>query len=254
MLKWFYEKPDINTSQKYLETRNYYWNSGGFCFKAGIYFGELQKYAPEIYEASKKVFQNLQKDNNLLRVRYEDTENFVAINLKEPFVYKDERSIVLAGIDNLIIVNTSDALLITKKGNSQKIKTIIKEFKDIDSQLHHIHLTTTHRPWGAYIVLEYTPGYKIKRIVVKPKKRLSLQKHFHSSEHWIVASGTATVTVGDKKHLVRPNEFTHIKMSEIRRLENEGKIDVVLTEAQVGEYTSKDDIVKIKNDLKRNEE
>ncbi len=177
-------------------------------------------------------------------------ENLIAINSKNNFVYSSDRLIALADIDELIVVDTPDALLITKKGNSQKIKTIVKELKGRESDLHHIHLTA-HRPWGTYTILEDTPGYKIKRIVVKPGKRLSLQKHFHRSEHWIVVSGTATVTVGDEVKTVRLNESTYIKMGEIHRLENEGKIDVVLIEAQVGEYTGEDDIVRIEDDFNR---
>ena len=99
--------------------------------------------------------------------------------------------------------------------------------------------------------MEDTDGYKIKRIEVKPGKRLSLQKHYHRNEHWIVVSGTATVTVGDKVELIRPNESTYIKMGEIHRLENQGKIPVVLIEAQVGEYTGEDDIVRLEDDFKR---
>ena len=177
-------------------------------------------------------------------------DNLITINSKNNFVYTNDRMIALADIDELIVVDTPDALLITKKGNSQQIKTIVKELKGRESDLHHIHLTA-HRPWGTYTVLEDTPGYKIKRIVVKPGKRLSLQKHYHRSEHWIVVSGTATVTVGDKVETVRPNESTYIKMGEVHRLENEGKIDVVLIEAQVGEYTGEDDIVRIEDDFER---
>ncbi len=177
-------------------------------------------------------------------------ENLIAINSKDNFVYSNEKLVSLVNIDDLIVVDTPDALLISKKGDSQKIKDIVKELKGRESNLHHIHLTA-HRPWGTYTILEDTPGYKIKRIVVKPGKRLSLQKHFHRSEHWIVVSGTATVTVGDEVKTVRPNESTYIKMGEIHRLENEGKIDVVLIEAQVGEYTGEDDIVRIEDDFKR---
>ena len=176
--------------------------------------------------------------------------NLIAINSKNNFVHADERMIALADINDLIVVDTPDALLITQRGNSQQIKSIVKELKGRESDLHHIHLTA-HRPWGTYTVLEDTPGYKIKRIVVKPGKRLSLQKHFHRSEHWIVVSGTATVTVGDKVQTVRPNESTYIKMGEVHRLENEGKIDVVLIEAQVGEYTGEDDIVRFEDDFER---
>ena len=108
-----------------------------------------------------------------------------------------------------------------------------------------------HRPWGSYNIMEETPSYKFKTIVVKPKKRLSLQKHFHRNEHWIVLSGTATVTVGKNKKLVRANESVYIPMGKKHRLENEGKIDLVLIEVQVGEYLEEDDIVRYEDDYKR---
>jgi mannose-1-phosphate guanylyltransferase len=129
------------------------------------------------------------------------------------------------------------------------VKQVVSKIKEV-SDLHNIHLTG-HRPWGTYTVLEDTPGYKIKRIEVKPGKRLSLQKHYHRNEHWIVVSGTATVTVGETTKLIRPNESTYIKMGEVHRLENQGKIPVVLIEAQVGEYTGEDDIVRLEDDFKR---
>ena len=119
-----------------------------------------------------------------------------------------------------------------------------------DSDLAHMHVTT-HRPWGSYTVLEDEHGYKIKRIVVKPGKRLSLQKHYHRNEHWIVVSGTATVTVGERNFLLRENESTFIRMGEVHRLANEGKIPVVLIEAQVGSYTGEDDIVRLQDDFNR---
>jgi mannose-1-phosphate guanylyltransferase len=176
----------------------------------------------------------------------------IAIDSKNNFIYGNDRKIATVDIEDTIVVDTGDAILIARKGSSQKVKEVVKKLKEADSELHHIHLTA-HRPWGTYTVLEDTPGYKIKRIEVKPGKRLSLQKHFHRSEHWIVVSGTATVTVGEKKYLVRPNESTYIKMGEVHRLENEGKIPVVLIEAQVGEYTGEDDIVRIEDDFKREE-
>ncbi|MDP3464277.1 MAG: cupin domain-containing protein, partial [Sulfuricurvum sp.] len=160
------------------------------------------------------------------------------------------KTIATIDCDDLIIIDTEDALLISKKGSSQKVKEVVAELKRRDSHLPNIHLTA-HRPWGTYTVLEDTQGYKIKRIVVKTGKRLSLQKHFHRNEHWIVVSGTATVTVGEKTFLVRPNESTYIKMGELHRLENTGKIDLVLIEAQVGEYTGEDDIIRIDDDFKR---
>jgi mannose-1-phosphate guanylyltransferase len=300
-VKAFHEKPDREIAQKYVDAGNFYWNSGMFCFKAGVFLEELQKYSPEIYEMSKKAIISIDLNQSVIRINNDDmqaipegsidyevmeksdkvkvivsdigwsdlgsfdalaeefpkdnngntkNDNFIAINSKNNFVYPSDRMITLADINDLIVVDTPDALLISKKGDSAKIKTIVKELKGRDSELHHIH-KTAHRPWGTYTILEDTPGYKIKRIVVKPGKRLSLQKHFHRSEHWIVISGTATVTVGDKVEIVRPNESIYIKMGEVHRLENQGKINVILIEVQVGEYTGEDDIVRIEDDFKR---
>lgn len=300
-VKAFHEKPNKETAQKYIDAGNCYWNSGIFCFKAGIFLEELKCYSPIIYNTSKIAYENAKKDS-ILRISNEDmfnipedsidyavmeksqkvkviaanidwsdlgsfdalaeefpkdengnslNEQLIAINSKNNFVYGDKRLISLVGIDDLIVVDTPDALLISKKGDSQKIKDIVKELKGRESDLHHIHLTA-HRPWGTYTVLEDEKHYKVKKIIVKPGKRLSLQKHFHRSEHWIVVSGTATVTVAEETRLIRPNESTYIKIGEIHRLENEGKIDIVLIEAQVGEYTGEDDIVRLDDNFQRN--
>lgn len=192
------------------------------------------------------LFEELPKDKN----GNTKNNNHISIDSKNNLVYGQDRIIATVDVEDLIIIDTGDALLVSKKGSSQKVKKVVEKLKETNSQLHNIHLTG-HRPWGTYTVLEESTGYKIKRIEVKPGKRLSLQKHFHRNEHWIVVSGTATVTVGDEKRYVRPNESTYIKMGEIHRLENEGKIPVVLIEAQVGEYTGEDDIVRIDDDFKR---
>ncbi len=192
------------------------------------------------------LYDELPKDEN----GNTQNPNHISIDSKNNLIYGCERKIATVDIEDCIIVDTGDALLISKKGSSQKVKNVVAKLKEAKSELHNIHLTG-HRPWGTYTVLEDSPGYKIKRIEVKPGKRLSLQKHFHRNEHWIVVSGTATVTVGSETRLVRPNESTYIKMGEIHRLENQGKIPVILIEAQVGEYTGEDDIVRIEDDFKR---
>ena len=299
-VKAFHEKPDFQTATSYLEAGNYYWNSGMFCFKAGVFLDELEKYSAEIYNQSLQAFNNASKDG-IIRIKHDDMINIpedsidyavmeksdivkvipsniawsdvgsfdalyeelpkdkngntkndkhISIDSKNNLVYGSDRIIASIDVEDLIIIDTGDALLISKKGSSQKVKKVVEKLKASDSQLHNIHLTG-HRPWGTYTVLEESAGYKIKRIEVKPGCRLSLQKHFHRNEHWIVVSGTATVTVGDETRLVRPNESTYIKMGEIHRLENQGKIPVVLIEAQVGEYTGEDDIVRISDDFKR---
>jgi len=285
-VKAFVEKPDQTTAKHYLEQGNYYWNSGMFLFEAGIFLAELQKYAPSIYENAKAAFLNAKKDKEMIRVLHQDMINIPEDSIdyavmeqskKVKVVPSDiewsdvgsfdalaqelpndennnlvisEKIVKTIDIKDTIIVDTGDALLVSKKGSSQKVKEIVAELKQENSSLPNIHLSA-HRPWGTYTVLEDTSGYKIKRIEVKPGKRLSLQKHFHRNEHWIVVSGTATVTVEDRTYLVRPNESTYIKMGEIHRLANEGKIPVVLIEAQVGEYTGEDDIVRFDDDFER---
>lgn len=194
------------------------------------------------------LYEELPKDEDSNTLNH----NHISIDSKNNLIYGNERKIATVDIEDCIIVDTGDALLISKKGSSQKVKNVVEKLKTQNSQLHNIHLTG-HRPWGTYTILEDSLGYKIKRIEVKPGKRLSLQKHFHRNEHWIVVSGTATVTVGDETKLIRPNESTYIKMGEVHRLANGGKIPVVLIEAQVGEYTGEDDIVRIDDDYKRGE-
>jgi mannose-1-phosphate guanylyltransferase len=193
------------------------------------------------------LYEELSQDSN----GNTDNDKHISIDSKNNLILGNTKTIATIDVEDLIIVDSGDALLISKKGSSQKVKQVVKKLKESNSPLPNIHLTA-HRPWGTYTVLEDTPGYKIKRIVVKPGKRLSLQKHFHRNEHWIVVSGTATVTVGETTKIVRPNESTYIKMGEVHRLANEGKIPVVLIEAQVGEYTGEDDIIRLEDDFKRN--
>ena len=171
----------------------------------------------------------------------------ISIDSRNNLIYGNQKKIATIGIDDLIVVDSGDALLIAKKGSSQRVKEVVEMLSD---ELKSIHLTA-HRPWGTYTVLEDTPGYKIKKIEVKPGKRLSLQKHYHRSEHWIVVSGTATVIKGEEELIVRPNESVYIRMGEIHRLTNNGKIPVVLIESQVGEYTREDDIARLEDDYNR---
>jgi mannose-1-phosphate guanylyltransferase len=302
-VKAFHEKPDRQTAEAYIEAKNYYWNSGMFCFKAGVFLEELEKHSPEIYQASCSAFENTKtgQHGQMFRVPLDDMaaipedsidyavmeksakvkvvasdidwsdlgsfdsldaelpkdengntrcKHLYTIDAKNNFVYAKERAVALTDVEDLIVVDTGDALLISKKGSSQKVKDVVKKLKEGETDLHHIHLTA-HRPWGTYTILEENNRYKIKRIEVKPGKRLSLQKHFHRSEHWVVVSGTAIVQVGENETLVRRNESTYIPMGEMHRLGNPGKVDLVLIEAQVGEYLGEDDIVRIEDDHNR---
>ena len=174
----------------------------------------------------------------------------IAVGSKNSLVMGSQRAIATIDLDKMLIVDTPDALLVAPLSSSQKVKKVVEELKVRGSDLINVPQTVS-RPWGTYSVLESTERYKMKRIVVKPGKRLSLQKHLHRSEHWVVVSGTATVTVGDKVFLVRPNESTYIPMGEVHRLQNEGRLPLVIVEVQVGEYTGEDDIIRVEDDFHR---
>ncbi|MDH4262488.1 MAG: mannose-1-phosphate guanylyltransferase/mannose-6-phosphate isomerase [Spirochaetia bacterium] len=177
-------------------------------------------------------------------------ENFLQINSKNNFVLSSGRTIAAIDIEDLTIVDTPDALLIARQGSGQKVKNVVQMLKDSGSDLHDTHLTS-HRPWGTYTVLEESDKYKIKRIVVKPGKRLSLQKHFHRSEHWVVVSGTAVIKVGESEETVQVNQSVYIPIGKPHRLQNPGRVDLVLIEVQVGEYLGEDDIVRLQDDFNR---
>ncbi len=161
-------------------------------------------------------------------------------------IQSNQRMIGAVGVDNLVIVDTPDALLVADRDRAQDVKVLYKELKaqGHDTYKHHL---TVHRPWGTYTVLEEDPQYKIKRIEVKPGASLSLQMHHHRSEHWIVVSGMARVVNGDRELFVRTNESTYIPAGHQHRLENPGLLDLVMIEVQSGQYLGEDDIVRFED-------
>lgn len=192
------------------------------------------------------LYEELPKDENNNTIN----ENHISIDSKNNLVYGVERKIATVDIEDLIIIDTGDALLISKKGSSQKVKKVVEKLKESNSQLHNIHLTG-YRPWGSYTVLEESNGYKIKRIEVNPGKRLSLQTHKYRNEHWVVVSGIATVEVNNNTFLLNENESTYIKAGQIHRLSNNTDAPLVIIEVQVGIYTDEDDIKRFEDDFKR---
>jgi mannose-1-phosphate guanylyltransferase len=168
----------------------------------------------------------------------------ISIDSRDNLLVQSDRQIALVDVADLLIVDSADALLICKKGSSQKVKKVVEKILVQNPELVNV-TRKVHRPWGTYEVLVDSKQYKVKCIVVKPGAKLSMQKHYHRNEHWVVVSGTASVTVEDKTFLVRPNESTYIQMGQIHRLANKGKIDLVIVEVQVGEYTGEDDIVRL---------
>ncbi len=191
------------------------------------------------------LFNELPKDENNNTLN----ENHIAIDSKNNLIYGEERKIATIDIKDIIVVDTGDALLISKKGSSQKVKQVVAQVKKT-TELHNIHLTG-HRPWGTYTVLEEAKGYKIKRIEVLPNKRLSLQSHQHRNEHWVVIKGEAEVVNADKILTLYENESTYIKAGDKHRLSNATNEVLIIIEVQVGGYMGEDDIERFKDDFQR---
>lgn len=171
-------------------------------------------------------------------------------DVKNSVLYSEHRMIAGIGLEDLIIIDTDDAILIADRHKCQDVKAIYNQLKDSKHEAYKIH-TTAHRPWGTYTVLEEAEGYKVKRIVVYPNAKLSLQHHHHRSEHWIVVVGEAEVVNGDQTLHLTANQSTYIKQGDIHRLINVGTENLVLIEVQCGSYLGEDDIVRHQDDYQR---
>ncbi len=283
----FVEKPSFEVAEKYLEAGNYLWNSGMFAFNAKTLFREIANHTPELKEAAELSFEELQnqfaavtpisidyavmeRSKNIVVVPLPLTwtdlgswdsvfdalekdsnhnvkvGNVHSIDTTNSLIYGGKRLISTIGLDDVIIVETDDALFLGKKGESQKVKELVEELKKQKSIEIKEH-STMQRPWGQYSILETGPRFKVKSIVVHPGQKLSLQMHYHRSEHWIVVSGTAKVTIGTEEKLLHENESIYISKSTVHRLENPGKVILEMIEVQVGEYTGEDDIVRFED-------
>ena len=168
----------------------------------------------------------------------------ITIDTKDTLVISNKRLISTIGLDDCLIVDAGDAVLIAKRGETQKVREIVHKLNENNRKEALEHLTT-YRPWGSYTVLEEGGRYKIKRIVVNPGERLSLQMHYHRSEHWVVVRGAAKVTIGDKEVYIHENESAYVPKSTRHRLENPGKVPLEIIEVQNGEYVGEDDIVRM---------
>jgi mannose-1-phosphate guanylyltransferase len=295
-VKSFKEKPDLNTAEMYLRNPNFSWNSGMFCFKAGVFLEELKAYASDIYEKSLHAYQNpvtkyplriLPEDMQAIRSESIDyavmeksklvkvvpadmgwndlgsfdslysvlpqdadgntkKENYIQIGSTNNLIVGDRRVISTIDVEDLMIVDTPDALMISKKGSTQKVKDLVALVKEAHPHLANVH-TTAHTPWGSHSTLDARGGYKVKLITVRPESTLSLQFHNKRSEHWIVLSGTATVTMDDKTFELHQNESTFIPIGVQHRLSNLQKENLILIEVQVGNYLGEDDIMRLQS-------
>ncbi|MES9955615.1 MAG: mannose-1-phosphate guanylyltransferase/mannose-6-phosphate isomerase [Sedimenticola sp.] len=299
-VKRFVEKPSEEKAADYLAAGNFLWNSGMFCFKAGVILDELASHAPDVYGAAETCWKGLNENNpdsgmleipaetfsevpaisvdyavmersdrvavvpghfdwndigswkSLSQLTEPDADNnrtigeAILVDSKNTFVQSEDRLVATVGIENMLIVDTPDALLVAHEDNAQDIKKIVSRLKQQDHEAYKLHRTVA-RPWGTYTVLEEGSSFKIKRIVVKPGSSISLQMHHHRSEHWIVVSGMAKVTNGERELFVSANESTYIPAGHKHRLENPGIVDLVIIEVQSGEYLGEDDIVRFED-------
>lgn len=305
----FVEKPDASTAQQYLDEGGYFWNAGMFVLKASVWLQALERYRPDILQATTQAWSKRNTDaNSAIPFIRPGKAEFAAIPAESvdyavmehcpgsPFaikmvpldagwsdlgawdavwnvlpkdehgnahvgdvltthshntlVHASSRLVSLVGVSDLIVVETPDAVLVADKTRSQDVKHIVNQLQATKRDEHTLH-RKVHRPWGWYDSIDEGGRFKVKRIQVKPKASLSLQKHHHRAEHWIVVTGTAEITKGDKVLTLTENQSTYIPLGEVHRLANPGTISLEIIEVQSGSYLGEDDIVRFEDSYGR---
>ncbi len=172
------------------------------------------------------------------------------IDTKDSYISSEGPHIAVVGLSDIAVIATEDAVLVARRDVSGDMKRLVAELRKTNPTLVDEHRRVL-RPWGWYQSVDRGDRFQVKRILVEPGGRLSLQKHFHRSEHWVVVRGTATVTVDDRVTLLQENESIYIPLGAVHRMENQGKIPLELIEVQSGSYLGEDDIVRLQDDYKR---
>jgi mannose-1-phosphate guanylyltransferase/mannose-6-phosphate isomerase len=170
----------------------------------------------------------------------------IVMNAKNVHIRSDDALTAVVGVDDVIVVTTHDAVLVLNSAQAGRVKDLVDQLKVMKRREASEH-RRSHRPWGYYQSIDQGPRYQVKRIVVKPGQRLSLQKHFHRAEHWVVVKGAAEVTLNETIKLVHENESIYLPIGSVHRLANPGKIDLELIEVQTGSYLGEDDIVRLED-------
>jgi len=287
----FVEKPDLATAQQYVESGEYFWNSGMFLFRASDFLQELQALRPDILDASRTALDAATLDLDFVRLdptafeacpsesidyavmehtrraavvpadmAWNDIGAWSALwdvrgdvmleNARNNFVRAETRMVAMLGVSDLVVVETADVVLVANKDQVQDVKKLVDRLK-AEKRCEHLVHKQVYRPWGWYEGIDEGERFQVKRIMVKPGEKLSLQMHHHRAEHWIVVSGTASVTCGDEVMLLTENQSTYIPLGTSHRLENPGKIDLHMIEVQSGTYLGEDDIVRFEDIYKR---
>ena len=193
---------------------------------------------------------------SLMSSKFKDTQgnvvegDVILDDVENTFAYSSNRLVSAVGVSDLIIVDTSDALLVTSTKYSQNIKNIVAKLKD-QNRPEAVNHRKVFRPWGYYDSIDVGDGFQAKRICVRPGQKISLQKHNHRSEHWVVVSGTAKITCGDKIYNLEKNQSTYIPKGEVHRIENQSIVDLEVIEVQTGDYLGEDDIIRLEDDYQR---
>lgn len=301
----FVEKPDLDLAREYIESGNYYWNSGIFVVASNTWLKAINTFAEPLYQATYLTWQSRKFDTPFIRPdqklfaaipadsidyaviehcpneqyylamvkllsdwsdlgswqsvseqQIKDTDgnaqsgDVLLINSRNCYIHAQQRLVSLLGVEDLIVVDTADALLIAHKSQSQAVKDIVSQLKS-HNRSEAIGHRKVYRPWGWYDSIDECDRFKVKRICVNPKASLSLQKHHHRAEHWVVVKGTAEVTCGDKAMLLSENQSTYIPLGVTHRLCNPGNIPLEIIEVQSGSYLGEDDIVRLQDDYGR---
>ncbi|MGN6830650.1 mannose-1-phosphate guanylyltransferase/mannose-6-phosphate isomerase [Paucibacter sp. M5-1] len=297
----FVEKPDLVTAEGYLREGGYYWNSGMFVLRASTWLKALQRFRPDILEATRAAFVARKVDDKFVRpgkaefaavpsesvdyavmercpgsdiplamveldagwndlgaweavwqVTAKDADgnasrgDAIVKDSRNTLVHATSRLVSVVGLDDIVVVETADAVLVADRSKSQDVKKIVQQLDASQRGEQTLH-RKVHRPWGWYDSIDMGERFQVKRIMVKPGATLSLQMHHHRAEHWIVVSGTAEVTNGDKVILLTENQSTYIPLGQTHRLANPGKLPLEIIEVQSGSYLGEDDIVRFED-------
>jgi len=301
-LQAFVEKPDAAAAQAYLASGDYLWNSGIFMMRASVWLSLIERFRPDIAEASAKAYRRGVTDGDFLRLDAEafracpsDSIDYAVMEQLsrdgadgevaslvlpldvgwsdvgawsalwevreqddlgnvldgDAFVHDAHNNLLIAhhrmlaavGVDDLIVVETPDAVLVAGKDSAQEVKAVT-QFLQRERRNEYRHHQRVHRPWGTFESIGHGGRYQVKRLTVKPGESLSLQMHHHRAEHWIVVSGTARVIRDDEVMLITENQSTYIPIGAKHRLENPGTIPLEIIEVQSGSYLGEDDILR----------
>ena len=293
----FVEKPDAETAARYVESGDYFWNSGMFMFRASVYLAELEARQPQMLAACREAMEKATRDADFIRldrdafsaspsdsidyavmeqapgvsvlpidVGWSDVGSWAALwqvagqdasgnahhgdviseDCRNTLAWGGGRLLALLGLDDVVVVDTADAVLVAHRDRVQDIKGIVAKLKAAGRSEPVWH-RKVYRPWGSYDSIDLGERFQVKRITVNPGATLSLQMHHHRAEHWIVVSGTGRVTRGEETLLLGENQSTYIPLGVKHRLENPGRVPLELIEVQSGSYLGEDDIVRFED-------